>query len=120
MHIFYVFIGGGIGACCRYLIQLGLGKHDGQSFPWATFITNVAGCILIGLLASSAMKGKWNEAFSLFIFTGILGGFTTFSSFSSEFVQLMKNNQTLIALIYVGLSNFVGLSLCALAFSMNK
>jgi CrcB protein len=118
MNILYVFLGGGIGASLRYLIQTLLGKHNGMSFPISTFLVNVLGCILIGVLAGLILKLKWNEHVILFVFTGLLGGFTTFSSFSLEFVQLLKNNQVGIAFLYVGLSNFVGLALCAFAYSL--
>lgn len=120
MNYLYVFIGGGIGAILRYIIQLLNGKTLSNGFPIATLAVNVIGCLVIGILAGMALKLKWNEQVVLFIFTGLLGGFTTFSSFSLEFVQLMKNNQSGMALIYVGLSNFAGLGLCALGYFYTK
>lgn len=120
MNYLYVFIGGGLGAVLRYVCQFFLGKPDGNSFPLSTFIVNISGCFIIGLLAAIAFRLKWNEMISLLVFTGILGGFTTFSSFSVEFLNLMKNNHSGTAFLYVGLSNFAGLGLCALGYYMVK
>lgn len=120
MNYLYIFIGGGIGSILRYMIQVFSGKSLNNGFPIATLLVNVLGCLVIGILAALALKLKWNEQLMLFVFTGLLGGFTTFSSFSLEFVQLMKNNQTGMALLYVGLSNFAGLGLCALGYFYTK
>ncbi len=108
-----VFLGGGLGSSLRYLISLFIGKSDGIHFPTATFIVNVLGCFCIGLVAGLLNKFKVNEVYALFLITGILGGFTTFSSFAIEFVQLWKNNQTTLALLYVLFTNFVGIAFAA-------
>lgn len=100
----------------RYLVQLAIGKGDGHSFPWSTFLVNITGCALIGVFSAFALKNKWGEGSGLFIMTGFLGGFTTFSSFSVDFVELAKNNHIGLALLYVGLTNFVGLSLTAISY----
>ena len=120
MNTLYVFLGGGIGATLRYLVQFLIGKHNGSDFPFSTFITNVLGCFLIGVLAALVIKYKWNEQMVLFIITGVLGGYTTFSSFALEFVNLIKNNQLLTAFIYMGLSNILGLVLCGFGFYLSK
>jgi CrcB protein len=120
MNVLYVFLGGGIGATLRYLVQCLIGKHNGTDFPTSTFATNVLGCFLIGVLAALAVKYKWNEQMVLFIITGVLGGYTTFSSFALEFVNLIKNNQLITAFIYIGLSNILGLVLCGLGFYLSK
>jgi CrcB protein len=120
MNFLYVFIGGGIGAVIRYLVQLTLGKHNGTDFPMSTFSANVIGCFLIGILAASALKYKWNEQLVLFGITGVLGGYTTFSSFAFEFTSLIKNNQLLMAFLYLGLSNLLGILLCGLGFYIAK
>ncbi|MBL7838272.1 MAG: fluoride efflux transporter CrcB [Bacteroidetes bacterium] len=119
MNWLFVFLGGGIGAGLRYMLSLVLGK-TASGFPVSTLFTNILGCLIIGLVAGLSEKNNWSDAYKLFIMVGILGGFTTFSSFGLEFYQMMKNNQTLSALLYVGLSNFVGLGLCALGYNWIK
>ena len=119
MNWLYVFLGGGIGASLRYALSLAIGKSN-SGFPLSTFIVNVAGCLIIGLIAGLSEKNNWSEVYKLFLMVGILGGFTTFSSFGLEFYQLMKNNQTMTALLYIGLSNFVGLGLCAIGYNWIK
>ena len=120
MNFFYVFLGGGIGATIRYLFQILVGKHNGTDFPISTFATNLIGCFLSGILAALALKFKWNEQVVLFGITGVLGGYTTFSSFALEFVNLIKNNQLALAFIYLGLSNILGLILCGIGFYLAK
>lgn len=120
MNLLLVLLGGGLGAATRYSTSLWLGKSNGISFPWSTFMVNISGCFLIGLLSAIAIRYKWNEQMIIFVMTGFLGGFTTFSSFGLEFYQLMKNNQMQLALLYVGLSNFVGLGVCALGYNLVK
>jgi len=116
MNFVLVLIGGGAGSLLRYMVQLAAGKGDGHSFPWSTFLVNIIGCALIGAFSAFALKNKWGDAPGLFIMTGLLGGFTTFSSFSADFVELAKNNHIGLALLYVGLTNFVGLSLTAISY----
>ncbi len=111
-----VFIGGGIGAVLRFILQMIIGKSDGNSFPFATFSANIIGCVLIGLMSIYFFKNKGLEAYQLFIITGILGGFTTFSSFSMETVLLLKNQHYMMAFIYFFLTNFVGLGLTYIIF----
>lgn len=120
MNYLLVFIGGGFGALSRFLVQEFIGKSDGLSFPMSTFLVNCLGCLLIGLLAAISVKYRWSETLVLLMFTGFLGGFTTFSSFSLEFFQLMKNNHQGLAFTYVGLSNVIGIGLCVLAYLLIK
>lgn len=110
MHnLLLIFIGGGIGSCLRYAIQLGIGRSETTGFPTGTFIVNILGCLAIGISAGLMERYKISPAYGLLVMTGLLGGFTTFSSFALEFVELWKNNQAGIALLYVLLSNFVGI-----------
>ncbi|MCC6817395.1 MAG: fluoride efflux transporter CrcB [Bacteroidia bacterium] len=120
MNLILVIIGGGLGAVLRYIMSFLFMKLEGHTFPWSTFAVNVIGCFLIGILTALAIKFKWNESTILFIMTGLLGGFTTFSAFSLEFFDLIRNNHTQMAFIYFGLSNFVGIGLCALGYYLIK
>ena len=96
-----VGLGGFIGAVCRYLIGL-IPINETSGFPIKTFGINVIGCIVIGAITVWASK---NSSLSphvlLFLKVGLCGGFTTFSTFALETVDMMKNGNVLMAFIYV-------------------
>lgn len=119
-NLLLVFCGGGAGAVLRYALQVWLGKPGEAGFPFATFTANLAGCLLIGIMAAMSAKMQWNQTTMLLVFTGILGGFTTFSSFALEFFSLLRNNHTGTAFLYMGLSNLGGAGLCATGYLICK
>jgi len=85
MHYLVVFIGGGIGAALRHGVNRAAMAWLGTGFPYGTFFVNIAGGLLMGVLAETFLvKGGGSQEFRLFLTTGILGGFTTFSAFSLE------------------------------------
>ena len=90
--IIFVGIGGAIGSVIRYILG-SVGAHYFKgTFPLATFITNFLGCIIIGLLIGYFGKNtELNPQLKLLLITGFCGGFTTFSTFAAENVQLMEN-----------------------------
>ena len=109
-HILVVGIGGGIGAVARYKIG-GLILHHAADwkFPVGTFAVNVSGCLLAGLLAGLAEKHNLFSADArLFLFSGFLGGFTTFSAFGLETVYLLQRHEVLFAFLNTGLSVAAG------------
>lgn len=108
-----VFIGGGIGSALRYCISLGVLRMDLAGFPFATLAVNVIGGLTIGLAAGWLALRGGTEAWRLFLATGVLGGFTTFSAFSLETIQLFEEGRLAAAMTYVALS--VVLSLMAVA-----
>lgn len=120
MNYILVIAGGGAGSGLRFLIQQFIGKHNGINFPFATFTVNMIGCLLIGVLSALALKFRWTEQTVLLVMTGLLGGFTTFSGFSMEFFNLMKNNQSTTAFLYMGLSNCAGIALCLSGYYLMK
>lgn len=120
MNWLLIFIGGGLGAVLRYLITFLVGKTEGHSFPFNTFLVNIMGCFVIGLLLSYHLKFKIPETSYLFLVVGVLGGFTTFSSFGLEFVQLFKNGHISLALTYALLSNLIGIGLAFAAYQLVK
>lgn len=108
LSILAVGAGGFVGAVCRYLIGL-IPVNETLVFPIKTFLINVVGCIVIGLIAVATSKSSsWNPQVVLFMKVGLCGGFTTFSTFALETTDLMKNGYSLVALIYALLSVLVG------------
>ncbi len=113
-QLLFIGIGGGIGSILRYWIQLAISRHTTMVFPAATFIVNITGCFLIGLFyALASRENMLNLEWRLFLITGLCGGYTTFSSFSYENIELLKNGHYLQFSLYTGLSIFVGL-LCTI------
>lgn len=102
-----VGLGGAVGAVMRYLIGL-LPFNPDNGFPIKTFIINVVGAFVIGIVAALAAKNAMNPKLVLFLKVGICGGFTTFSSFALETDQLLMKGQSLTAVLYVLLSIFAG------------
>jgi CrcB protein len=112
---FLVFLGGGIGAALRHGVNIGAARALGPNYPWGTLTVNVVGSFLIGALAAFfAFKAgaAWTQHTRLFLTTGILGGFTTFSAFSLDFAVLYERGDLVQAAGYVIAS--VGLSLIAI------
>src|SRR5688500_17446449 len=108
-NILLLILGGALGTLCRYGVSLLTVKQD-HSFPWSTFVVNLLGSFLIGFLWSK-YSGNPSDAVRSFAFIGFLGGFTTFSSFALESMNLVNNGQTGIAVTYVLLTNVLGLLL---------
>ncbi len=100
MSYLIVFLGAGIGGVLRYLMGPAVqNATNGWTFPVGTFSVNMLGCLIIGLLGQLAeSKGMFQGDTRLFLFVGVLGGFTTFSSFGFETFQLLKDGQVLFAI----------------------
>lgn len=100
-----VFLGGGIGAALRYWVQGLVYSRTGADFPYGTLAVNVLGCFVIGLLMISLEERFLaTPSLRLFLTIGILGGFTTFSSFSYETLALVRDGELTRALLNVGSS----------------
>lgn len=109
---FVVGLGGFIGSVLRYLTIRFVHLHTLSQFPWGTLIVNLAGSFIIGILLGifekySLLSTNWN----LFLTVGICGGFTTFSSFSSDAFILLKNREIIQFALYSGGSLFLGILL---------
>jgi len=106
-QLLIVFLGGGVGACSRYLIAQFANAKWGADFPIGTFIANVIGCFIIGFfMAAITEKYIINPHWRLFVVVGFVGGLTTFSSFSYESIQLLQNGGLNIAMANI-LANMV-------------
>jgi CrcB protein len=113
-----VFVGGGLGAAARHLVNLGAGRFLGIAFPWGTFGVNITGSFLMGLLVAwlATKYEGGGQDLRLFLATGVLGGYTTFSSFSLDAVALWERSAHLAAVAYV--IGSVVLSIAALAAAL--
>jgi fluoride exporter len=102
MGYLIVFIGGGLGAALRHGINIAAARALGTGFPYGTIIINIVGSLAMGLIAEYfALKGALPQHLRLFLTTGILGGFTTFSAFSLEAALLYERGQLAGAAAYV-------------------
>ena len=106
-----VFLGGGLGSVARYAVNLAAGRAFGTAFPWGIMGINIAGSLLMGLLVGwlGARASGVDAGVRLFVATGMLGGFTTFSTFSLDAVTLWERGAHGAAVAYVAASVLVAL-----------
>lgn len=114
-----VFVGGGLGANLRYWGGTLMLQRTGTAFPWPTFAINVMGSLLIGLFTAVFLKGNMHIGWRLFFSVGVLGGFTTFSSFSLEAIDLW-NRSPASAVSYALGSLVLGLLACAVGLWLGQ
>jgi CrcB protein len=105
MSYFIVFLGGGLGAALRHGINILVGRTFGNGFPYSTLLINMTGSLIMGLVvAYFAFKGEASQHWRLFLTTGILGGYTTFSAFSLDAALLYERGAIGLAALYVAAS----------------
>jgi CrcB protein len=98
-----VFVGAGIGGAIRHAMNIWVARFLGTHFPWHTFFVNILGSLVMGAVAGYfALRGHANGHLRLFLATGILGGFTTFSAYSLDAVLLWQRHEQLLSALYVG------------------
>jgi CrcB protein len=97
--VILVALGGALGSVCRFLLSSFVSQRAVDwRFPLGTFAVNMVGCLVIGLLLGLSMKeGYFSTETRLFLFTGIVGGFTTFSAFELETFMLLRSGEFLVA-----------------------
>ena len=119
--ILLIALGGGLGSVFRYLTAQWINKYTQLFFPYATFFANILGCFLIGLFLGWMEKNNvTNPDLKFFLVTGFCGGYTTFSTFSNENIQLFNANQSGTAFLYIGLSLVLGLAATWLGLMISK
>ena len=109
-HLVLVAVGGAIGASVRHLVNMASLKLLGPDFPWGTMLINISGSLAMGVFVELlARRFNGSNELRLFVATGILGGFTTFSAFSLDFAMLWERGDTGQAVAYAGGSVIVSL-----------
>jgi fluoride exporter len=120
IELLFVGCGGFIGCILRYLIvTLSLATNIGSIFPWGVFIANITGCFLIGLMGAwIQLKTKLSPHMMGFLFTGLLGGLTTFSTFAHDSVTMFQARYFVHALLNITAQVFFGLLAVWLGFRL--
>ncbi len=100
-----VAVGGAVGAVARYAVMIGVARWLGAGFPYGTLAVNVIGSFILGaLIEVMALVWSPGEALRAFLVVGLLGAFTTFSTFSLDVVSLFQRGETVGAILYIGAS----------------
>ena len=98
-----VFVGAGVGGMLRHFMNIWVARFAGTHFPMHTFVINITGSMVMGMVAAwFALKGGATGHLRLFLATGVLGGYTTFSAFSLDAVLLVERHDYLLAAYYIG------------------
>jgi fluoride exporter len=93
VNVLLVALGGAIGSAARYLVGAFVANRFGPDFPWGTFIVNVSGSFFIGVILSLVGGGQLPAGARLFLVVGVMGGYTTFSTYSNETLQLVQGGE---------------------------
>lgn len=116
----YVVLGAALGASGRYALAGWVSRAAGTPFPWGTLAVNLVGCLVIGLTWGLGERLLWAPTFRIFFFVGVLGSFTTFSTFGLETLHLLRDAEFGRALGYVLASNLGGLGLVWLGLTVTR
>ncbi|MEG1837753.1 MAG: fluoride efflux transporter CrcB [Bacteroidaceae bacterium] len=108
--LIYVFLGGGTGSVLRYICQQVIGQGFVESFPLGTFFVNIVGSFLIGIFYTLSARFNLSVEMRMLLTVGLCGGFTTFSTFSSDSLNLLKGELYGVFTLYALLSVVIGIS----------
>ena len=116
-----VGLGSFVGGALRYLLSMGMKHACTQGFPWGTLLVNLVGCFVIGLLYGLFSRySSTSHPWCLLLTTGVCGGFTTFSTFANESLQMLQNGHWGSFLVYVAISVVAGIGLTGLGYWVVK
>lgn len=121
MQLILLGLAGSIGATLRYLISILFLTNESFIFPFATMTVNLLGCFILGLFSSGLeLTLKMKPNYIIAIKTGLIGSFTTFSTFSVEVIQLFQQQYYLYSFLYILISAVFGLGCVALGLNIGK
>lgn len=118
LKILAVGCGSFTGGILRYIVSL-ICQNSGKGFPWSTLIVNLVGCFLIGLLSGLLTRTSQSQYLSLFLTVGLCGGFTTFSTFSKECLNMLQTGDFLHLILYSTISLLAGVLLVFIGFRLS-
>lgn len=120
-NLLIIALGGGIGSVARYLLTVFVQNRFDIFFPFGTLTVNIVGSFVLGTLLGLADRGSLiSLEWKLFLAVGLCGGFTTFSTFASENLALLRDGEYLYAIGYIGLSVFLGITLVYFGFAITR
>lgn len=108
-----IFLGGGVGSALRYAVQMFMHERIAPyHFPWSTLAVNIVGSFLIGLFYAASARFNLSAELRLLLTAGLCGGFTTFSTFSNDILEMMRQGHALLAMTYILVSVVFGVVAC--------
>lgn len=117
--ILVIALGGSAGALARFGVYVLVHGRGGRHGPWTTMLVNIIGCLLLGLILGwVAKRGGTNELWRSFLTVGVLGAFTTFSTYAGDALRLIHDGRTMEAIAYMTLSAALGLAVCAVGYEL--
>ena len=119
-HLALVCLGGAVGSGARYLVAVGAGRWIGVDFPWGTLAVNLVGAFFIGLVQELAGARLLSESSRLLLGAGVMGGLTTYSTFSFETVRLVQTGAWRAASLNVIVTTVLSLALCAAGIATGR
>lgn len=118
--LLYIAAGGALGSVLRYIMSGWTYRFTSEAFPWGTLAVNVLGCFVIGLLWALSERASFAPNTRIFLFTGMLGGFTTFSTYALESFNLIRDGEVGAFAINVLASNLLGLAAVLVGFTLGR
>lgn len=108
-NLFLVFLGSATGGTLRYIISRWIQQYNTSRIPVGTFTVNILGCFFLGIILESISTNNQSDQLKILLITGFCGGFTTFSAFSIENLELIRNGNYGLALFYILTSVILGI-----------